>query len=87
MADSRSSFFFLHAYDESPQCSQPRGREKDDDRGKQAPKGGDKRQLKLALAFQGMDAVKQMTQAWPCLGVADHVPSCSGNEDQALLYE
>ena len=42
------------------------GREKDDDRGKQAPKGGDKRQLKLALAFQGMDAVKQMTQAWPC---------------------
>ena len=43
---------------EMAQHVQTRGREKDDDRGKQAPKGGDKRQLKLALAFQGMDAVK-----------------------------
>jgi hypothetical protein len=41
--------------------------------------------LKLAFAFQGMDAVKQMTQAWPRLGVADHIFSCCGNEDQALL--
>ena len=66
---------------------QTRGREKNDDRGKQAPKGGNGRQLELAFAFQGMDAIKQMTQAWPHLGVADHIFSCYGNEDQTLLVE
>jgi uncharacterized protein YidB (DUF937 family) len=73
---------------EMAQYIQPRGRKKNDDCGKQAPEGGDKRQLESALAFQGMDAVKQMTQAWPCLGGADHVSSWFGKmKNQTLFVE